>query len=227
MLQSINKHKLYFYIVSFLFISTIINYNILITFNKFFLVNNIKINTNFPNIDEKILNQINYLLDKNIFFIKKNYVLKNLTDLNFLENIEIKKNYPSTILIKASKTDIIGITYLNQKKYYVGLNGSFIYSENLSVDKKLPLIFGTFKISKYIELLSILKNQNMNTDLISKYYFHKNKRWDLYFENNTIIKLPNTKIEKAIEKYKGLKKEIKPNTIIDLRITDRIIIKND
>ena len=67
----------------------------------------------------------------------------------------------------------------------------------------------------------------MNTDLISKYYFHKNKRWDLYFENNTIIKLPNTKIEKAIEKYKGLKKEIKPNTIIDLRITDRIIIKND
>ncbi len=227
MLQSINKYKLYFYIVSFLFISTIINYNILITFNKFFLVNNIKINTNFPNIDEKILNQINYLLDKNIFFIKKNYVLKNLTDLNFLENIEIKKNYPSTILIKASKTDIIGITYLNQKKYYVGLNGSFIYSENLSVDKKLPLIFGTFKISKYIELLSILKNQNMNTDLISKYYFHKNKRWDLYFENNTIIKLPNTKIEKAIEKYKGLKKEIKPNTIIDLRITDRIIIKND
>ena len=227
MLQSINKHKLYFYIVSFLFISTIINYNILITFSKFFLVNNIKINTNFPNIDEKILNQINYLLDKNIFFIKKNYVLKNLTDLNFLENIEIKKNYPSTILIKASKTDIIGITYLNQKKYYVGLNGSFIYSENLSVDKKLPLIFGTFKISKYIELLSILKNQNMNTDLISKYYFHKNKRWDLYFENNTIIKLPNTKIEKAIEKYKGLKKEIKPNTIIDLRITDRIIIKND
>ena len=227
MLQSINKHKLYFYIVSFLFISTIINYNILITFNKFFLVNNIKINTNFPNIDEKILNQINYLLDKNIFFIKKNYVLKNLTDLNFLENIEIKKNYPSTILIKASKTDIIGITYLNQKKYYVGLNGSFIYSENLSVDKKLPLIFGTFKISKYIELLSILKNQNMNTDLISKYYFHKNKRWDLYFKNNTIIKLPNTKIEKAIEKYKGLKKEIKPNTIIDLRITDRIIIKND
>ena len=227
MLQSINKKKFYFYLVSFLFISTIINYNILITFSKFFLVNNNKINTNFPNIDEKILNQINYLLDKNIFFIKKNYVLKNLTDLNFLENIEIKKNYPSTILIKASKTDIIGVTYLNQKKYYVGLNGSFIYSENLSVDKKLPLIFGTFKISKYIELLSILKNQNMNTDLISKYYFHKNKRWDLYFENNTIIKLPNTKIEKAIEKYKGLKKEIKPNTIIDLRITDRIIIKND
>ena len=227
MLQSISKYKLYFYIISFLFISTMINYNILNDFKKFFLISNIQIKTNFTKIDKKILTQINYLFDKNIFFIKKNHVLENLTDLNFLENIEIKKNYPSTILIKATKTNIIGMTYLNQKKYYVGLNGRFIYSENLSVKKKVPLIFGIFQISEYIELLSILKKQNINAELISKFYFHKNKRWDLYFKDNTIIKLPNTKIEKAIENYKNLKKDMKPNTIIDLRIANRIIIKND
>ena len=204
-----------------------INYNILNDFKKFFLISNIQIKTNFTKIDKKILTQINYLFDKNIFFIKKNHVLENLTDLNFLENIEIKKNYPSTILIKATKTNIIGMTYLNQKKYYVGLNGRFIYSENLSVEKKVPLIFGIFQISEYIELLSILKKQNINAELISKFYFHKNKRWDLYFKDNTIIKLPNTKIEKAIENYKNLKKDMKPNTIIDLRIANRIIIKND
>ena len=204
-----------------------INYNVLNDFKKFFLISNIQIKTNFTRIDKKILTQINYLFDKNIFFIKKNYVLENLTDLNFLENIEIKKNYPSTILIKATKTNIIGMTYLNQKKYYVGLNGRFIYSENLSVEKKVPLIFGVFQISEYIELLSILKKQNINAELISKFYFHKNKRWDLYFKDNTIIKLPNTKIEKAIENYKSLKKNMKPNTIIDLRIANRIIIKND
>ena len=227
MLQSISKYKLYFYIISFLFISTMINYNVLNDFKKFFLISNIQIKTNFTKIDKKILTQINYLFDKNIFFIKKNHVLENLTDLNFLENIEIKKNYPSTILIKATKTNIIGMTYLKQKKYYVGLNGRFIYSENLSVEKKVPLIFGIFQISEYIELLSILKKQNINAELISKFYFHKNKRWDLYFKDNTIIKLPNTKIEKAIENYKSLKKDMKPNTIIDLRIANRIIIKND
>ena len=204
-----------------------INYNVLNDFKKFFLISNIQIKTNFTKIDKKILTQINYLFDKNIFFIKKNHVLENLTDLNFLENIEIKKNYPSTILIKATKTNIIGMTYLKQKKYYVGLNGRFIYSENLSVEKKVPLIFGVFQISEYIELLSILKKQNINAESISKFYFHKNKRWDLYFKDNTIIKLPNTKIEKAIENYKNLKKDMKPNTIIDLRIANRIIIKND
>ena len=91
----------------------------------------------------------------------------------------------------------------------------------------MPLIFGIFQISEYIELLSILKKQNINAESISKFYFHKNKRWDLYFKDNTIIKLPNTKIEKAIENYKSLKKNMKPNTIIDLRIANRIIIKND
>ena len=120
MLQSISKYKLYFYIISFLFISTMINYNVLNDFKKFFLISNIQIKTNFTKIDKKILTQINYLFDKNIFFIKKNHVLENLTDLNFLENIEIKKNYPSTILIKATKTNIIGMTYLNQKSIMLG-----------------------------------------------------------------------------------------------------------
>ena len=98
------------------------------------------------------------------------------------------------------------------------------------MNKKLPLIFGSFEISEYIELLSLLKNQNINTESILKFYFHKSRRWDLYFENNIIIKLPNKNIEEAIIKYKNLKKlrkKIKPNTIIDLRIANRIIIKND
>ena len=206
-----------------------INYNVLNDFKKFFLISNIQIKTNFTKIDKKILTQINYLFDKNIFFIKKNYVLENLTDLNFLENIEIKKNYPSTILIKATKTNIIGMTYLNQKKYYVGLNGRFIYSENLSVEKKVPLIFGIFQISEYIELLSILKKQNINAESISKFYFHKNKRWDLYFVNNIVIQLPNKNISKAINLYKEfeINNQIAPNTIIDLRIRNRLILRNE
>ena len=32
---------------------------------------------------------------------------------------------------------------------------------------------------------------------INKYYFHKNKRWDLYFENNILIQLPNKNISEA------------------------------
>ena len=228
MLQSINKSKIYFYIISFVFLSTIANNNALKILKSNFLISNIEIKTNYSEVEKKILNKTNYLLNKNILLINKTIISNNLSGLNFLEKVEIKKKFPSTITIKASRTDIIGITYKNQKKYYVGLNGKFILQKNLTSNEKLPLIFGNFKIQKFIKLLNVLKNQNIDSNLISKYYFHKNKRWDLYLKDNIIIKLPSKNIENALDKYKNFKKldKIKPNTILDLRISNRIVIKN-
>ena len=228
MLQSINKSKIYFYIISFVFLSTIANNNALKILKSNFLISNIEIKTNYSEVEKKILNKTNYLLNKNILLINKTIISNNLSGLNFLEKVEIKKKFPSTITIKASRTDIIGITYKNQKKYYVGLNGKFILQKNLTSNEKLPLIFGNFKIQKFIKLLNVLKNQNIDSNLISNYYFHKNKRWDLYLKDNIIIKLPSKNIENALDKYKNFKKldKIKPNTILDLRISNRIVIKN-
>ena len=228
MLQSINKSKIYFYIISFVFLSTIANNNALKILKSNFLISNIEIKTNYSEVEKKILNKTNYLLNKNILLINKTIISNNLSGLNFLEKVEIKKKFPSTITIKASRTDIIGITYKNQKKYYVGLNGKFILQKNLTSNEKLPLIFGNFKIQKFIKLLNVLKNQNIDSNLISKYYFHKNKRWDLYLKDNIIIKLPSKNIENALDKYKNFKKldKIKPNIILDLRISNRIVIKN-
>ena len=228
MLQSINKSKIYFYIISFVFLSTIANNNALKILKSNFLISNIEIKTNYSEVEKKILNKTNYLLNKNILLINKTIISNNLSDLNFLEKVEIKKKFPSTITIKASRTDIIGITYKNQKKYYVGLNGKFILQKNLTSNEKLPLIFGNFKIQKFIKLLNVLKNQNIDSNLISKYYFHKNKRWDLYLKDNIIIKLPSKNIENALDKYKNFKKldKVKPNIILDLRISNRIVIKN-
>ena len=227
--QSINKSKIYFYIFSFVFLSTIANNNVLKILKNNFLISNIEIKTNYSELEKKILNKTNYILNKNIILISKSKISNNLNGLNFLEKVEIKKKYPSTITIKAFRTDIIGITYKNQKKYYVGLNGKLILPENLNSNEKLPLIFGNFKIQKFIKLLKVLKNQNIDSNLISKYYFHKNKRWDLYFKDNIVIKLPNKNIENALDKYKNFKEldKIKPNTILDLRISNRIVIKND
>ena len=64
---------------------------------------------------------------------------------------------------------------------------------------------------------------------IIKYFYHKNKRWDLHYPNNIIIKLPNKDINYAVKVYKEYKNfnKIKPNTIIDLRVSNRLILNND
>ena len=95
--------------------------------------------------------------------------------MNFLENISIRKSYPSTLIIRANQTNIIAITYFNEKKYYVGSNGKFISTEFFPEFKKLPIIFGQFKTPDFISLQKNLKILNMDKSKIAKYYFHKNK----------------------------------------------------
>ena len=168
-------------------------------------------------------------MTKIFFFLNRELILNKLKSLKFIENIEIHKKFPSTIRIQANKTDLIAITYIDQKKYFVGLNGNFIPEKAVYNNKKLPVIFGKFKINDYIQIKDLLKKKNLKYNKIIKYYFHKNKRWDLYFENNIIVMLPNNNIEYSLDIYQNFSKQnqIKPNSIIDLRIPKRLILKNE
>ena len=228
MLQQINKRRIYFYIFTFLILSTLFNQKLIILFKNNFLLKHISIEIGDLEVEKKVKSSSNYLLNKNIFFIKKKEIKKNLTNLKFLENINVKKKYPSTILIDVRKTELLAETYLNQKKYFVGSNGNFILSNSISNNSNLPSIFGKFNINNYLNLRKELKKYGIDNNKIIKYFFHKNKRWDLIYENNIIIKLPNKNLGNALNLFNNfkVKNTINPNSIIDLRINNRITIKN-
>ena len=229
MLQLINKKKIYFYLFSLLFLSTIFNHNLIINLKSTFKITDIKIDQTKKEIDEIILLNTSFLLGENIFFLKKKILLEKLNKLNFIESIKIEKKYPSTINIKTKLTNLIAITYIDQKKYFVGSNGNYILEKNISNKKRLPIIFGKFNPEDFILLQKKILNQKIDPNLIIKYYYHKNKRWDLYFKNNIVIQLPNNNIDKALKLYKNfeLNYEISTNSIIDLRIQNRLIFRNE
>ena len=229
MLQLKNKNKSFFYVFAFLFLTTITNHNYSNILSNFFLVKDVNIEINAYELRNILEKKTKFLIDENIFFLNRELILNKLKSLKFIENIEIHKKFPSTIRIQANKTDLIAITYINQKKYFVGLNGNFIPEKAVSNNKKLPVIFGKFKINDYIQIKDLLKKKNLKYNKIVKYYFHKNKRWDLYFENNIILMLPNNDIEYSLDIYENFSKQnqIKPNSIIDLRIPKRLILKNE
>ena len=226
--QSINKKKIYFYLVSFLFLSTFFNNNLINNLKSIFKITDVKVENTKKEINDDILSNTSFLLGENIFFVNKNFLIEKFNKLKFIENISIKKKYPSIINIQTKQTNLIAITYLDQKKYFVGQNGNFILAKQISNKKKLPTIFGKFKPDDYIFLQRELLNQKIDLDEITRYYFHKNKRWDLYFANNIIIQLPNKNISEAINLFKKFrsKNNINSNTIIDLRIKNRLILRN-
>ena len=226
--QSINKKKIYFYLVSFLFLSTFFNNNLINNLKSIFKITDVKVENTKKEINDDILSNTSFLLGENIFFVNKNFLIEKFNKLKFIENISIKKKYPSIINIQTKQTNLIAITYLDQKKYFVGQNGNFILAKQISNKKKLPIIFGKFKPNDYIFLRRELLNQKINLNEITRYYFHKNRRWDLYFANNIIIQLPNKNISEAINLFKKFtsKNNINSNTIIDLRIKNRLILRN-
>ena len=228
MLQQINKKKIYFYIFSFLFLTTLINQNLFLKLNNNFLLKNIIVKSDTVEIENKIRLSFDYLVNINIFLINKKLIKKKIENLLFLENISVKKKYPSTIIINAKKTDLIAVTFFDQKKYYVGNNGKLILSKNISDNKKLPIIFGKFEVNNFIELKNKLEKNGLDISKIIRYYYHKNKRWDLFFRNDIVIRLPNKELINALKLFENFKKvnAIKPNTTIDLRIENRLILKN-
>ena len=229
MLLSINKTKIYFYIFSLLFLTTIINFSFFNNLEKNFLVKTINIKTNNTKIDEKIFLKLSSLIDTNIFSLNEYEIYNALKELNYLENIQIIKKYPSSLNIQANVTNIIGKTYKNQKKFFVGSNGNFISSIEFKDMKEIPIIFGDFKISDYIILNSIIEKSKISKKNITKYYYHKNKRWDLYYSHNVLIKLPNKNISNSLKLFKQFKEANSDlqNIIIDLRVPKRMIVKNE
>ena len=75
MLQSINKKKIYFYLVSFLFISTILNNNLISNLKNVFQIREVKVENVKKEINDNILSNSSFLLGENIFFVNKNFFL--------------------------------------------------------------------------------------------------------------------------------------------------------
>ena len=229
MLQLKNKKKVYFYIFIFILISTITNNKLSENVNKIFLIGKINVNTDSIEAKKSILLTTNYIMKQNIFKLDKKILIDKINKLNFLENVKVQKKFPSSIDIKAKQTKFVATTFIDQNKYFVGNNGKFIPAKKFIKNKTLPIIFGKFFINDFINLKKTLNLLEIDDKEIFKYYSHKNNRWDLYFKNNILIKLPEKNYIIALKIYRqfAANNKIKPNTVLDLRISNRLTVKSE
>ena len=227
--QSISKYKLYLYFFFFIFLSSIFNFQIFDNYQKKFSLKKININGLAYNEKKNIQIELNKLKNQNIFSLKKDKVLEKLANFKFLEKIYVNKVIPSSININISKTPILGKTIIKGKKFYIGKNGNFINSNLLSEQNNLPSVFGDFQIDEYINLINKLKKQEIEIGNIKRYYYYKNKRWDLLFTNNLTLMLPSEREEESIKIYKKLldNNSLMNIKIIDLRVSNQIILTNN
>ncbi len=222
----INKYKFYIYLFFFIFLTSIFNFKFLEYCNFKFSINKIDINGLSHNEKKIVENKLNDFKKSNIFTLREDAVLKTLESFDFLEKIYINKILPSTINIKLTKTAIIGKTLINGEIFFIGKNGKFINSNQFIENNDIPLVFGDFKIEEYKNLQNILTDHQVDIAKIKKYFFYKNKRWDLLFSNDLTLMLPSKNVEKSIKIYKKLLNDdnLINIKIVDLRVLNQIIL---
>ncbi len=228
MLPLINKYKIYLYLFFFIFLSSILNIKILNNYQDKFNLKNINIYGLSYNEKKIIETEINKIKNINIFKLSEDEVMPLLNKYNFLEDIYINKVLPSTINLNLSKTLIIGKTLRNGEYFYIGKNGSFIKLNHVNETNNIPLVFGEFTIKQFQDLQYTLNNNQVDVQNIKKFFYYKNRRWDLLFSNNLTLMLPPKNIDKSIKIYKKLLENgnLINKQIIDLRVVNQIILTN-
>lgn len=223
---SINRKKIYFYLFTFVFISTLFNSNQLGRLSNIFKLEDINISG--LNFDEEnsLRNDLDLFKNQNIFLIKNNHIYSILNNFSQIESFKIKKIFPSKLNIDVKKTTYIGKTMKNGKLYLIGNNKKFIEQKKINIQPNVPFVFGNFSIEEFLILQNNLKDNNFNLDEFKSYYYYKNGRWDLIKKDNITIKLPFTNDEQSLKQYKILEDEgkIYKNSIVDLRVPKKIII---
>ena len=167
---------------------------------------------------------IESLKSKNIFFINQFEIKKDIFSDNIIEELNIFKNYPSTLIVDIKKTQFLAVTKKDGDNYFIGRNGKLI-KKNQSISK-LPYVFGDLNINDFLEFKKNIDNSNFEFKQILNLYYYKSKRWDIETSTGYLIKLPRENISEVLNLFIRLSKEKNFNDkrTIDFRQKGQIIL---
>ena len=172
----------------------------------------------------EILNNLNNLLYKSIFFINDDEIRKILEKHNIIQEFSIKKIYPSTLNIEIKPTKFIARVF-NNGQYLVGAYGKLI--EDKDSNELLPYIFGEFDSQHFLSLKQNIEKSIFSFSNLKTLYFFPSGRWDILTDNDILIMLPQEHMVTSLNLSKKLidNDNFKGNKFIDLRVRNHLITK--
>jgi len=221
------RNKILFYILVFIFLSTINFFEKTNIFgNKvFFQLNEIEI-SGYKKIDHTaIQSKLNNLIGRNLLLIKIKDIEDIISENKLISQYTIKKHYPNKIHVKLKETILLAKLIKGKTKYFLAENNNLIpFMDDLN-DQNLPNVYGKDAEYYFNDFQKILKLNNFNLDIIYSYYFFQINRWDLVTNEQKTIKFPSKGLTEAIKVVNKLLKNkyFDKYSVIDLRISNKII----
>lgn len=146
----------------------------------------------------------------------------------WITDIVINRNLPNILNITIKEFEPFAIWYNEKEKFIIDKDGKMIkHQEEIDLPQMIQL--SGYNANIYIK--SLFNLLTIEPELSKKIYsatWVGNRRWDIRFENNLIIKLPQNNLSKAWKKLidiYSLPGAIIDLEVIDLRIDDKIFLK--
>ena len=227
--QYVDKKKNIIFLFLILFFLSSFNNQMFIEKKKlFYNLKSIEVTGLDSLINQEIEQNLNFLKNSNIFFINKEIFKDQIDKYNFIESYNIYKIYPSKIILQLKQAEFLAYTIINNETFFVGSNGKFISIEKFSNYKDLPVIFGKFTAKKFINFKGAIYKSDLNYNNIKEIFFYPSGRIDIKNKDNILIKLPMKNIEESlIIANKIINNKNFNNNIIDLRISNQLILSNE
>ena len=221
-MQQLISKKLFIYFFLFIFLVSINNKNL--SKLNFYRINDINVFGLNEEENLKILNNLKFLQNNNIFFINKKKISDLMNSNNLIERYSIIKKYPSTIELRVTETNYLALVNKEGKKFFFGSNGKLIDAKYNK--KEIPIIYGNFKNSEFLELKKILDIFKFDFENINNFFYFPSGRWDIEMKSGILIKLPRERLKESIELSLDILKSEKSDNlkILDLRQNNLIII---
>ena len=212
-----------------LIISTVI---ILIIFSKYkflrnYQIEDIKIINNKYLSEDKILDKIS-LKNKNFFSLNLKNISDQVLSIGEVQSVRLEKRFNGDIYLFIEEKRPISFWIKEDKKYLIDSEGQILEMKK-SFFNNLLIVKGedaNIKASRIIEKINIFPKIKVNLSYLE---FKSKYRWNLYFKENIIVKLPYKDIEKALNflSYFLMNKDFKLNKfkVIDMRVNGRVFLR--
>jgi len=181
---------------------------------------------NFEN-KENIMSISQLKIGKKIRLINLDQIKKRIDNLSWIKNTEIIMHSDGIIDIKVSEHKPFAI-YKNLEKYFLITDKGLKFLEiNNSEFEEYFTVTGEnslYALANLKEIILLLNEKNIN---IEKAVRIDSRRWNIYFTEGFLIKLPSENTSLVFKKFMNLNfKNVDYDKIsyIDLRIPDRITI---
>lgn len=153
----------------------------------------------------------------------------SLSDLPWVEAVEVRKVYPRTIEVMLKERQAFGIWQHGSELSLIEKNGSVIAPLRDNKFAFLPLFVGRDAERAAASIDTEFANWPAISQQIKAYVRVAGRRWDVHLDNGIVVKLPEVGMADAMDRLGRLEAEQqvleRDVAAIDLRLSDRIAIR--